>query len=363
MHYEGVHWDPRYPQTTDVVSRMYAPVTEIEEFLATHRDKPYLLCEYAHSMGNSFGAVHKYLDLAYREPLFQGGFIWDFADQALRRTDPGGREYFGYGGDFGDAPHDSDFSGNGIVFADRTLKPLAQEVRYLYQGYRLSVSADKVTVENRHLATTSSAHECVVTVAREGRVLQEEVLETAVAPGASQVYALPVTVPTAPGEYTVDVSFRLRRTTRWAPAGHEVAHEQTVVVVPGSVPARRAAAPEVVYGIHNVGVRGRHFTALFSRLHGGCVSYRYGLTPDGGRELLRSVPRPSFWHAPTSNEIGWGGPAQDGAWLVASRYAAGRPRPRAARGRADRRRRARQLPVRAAHGARGGVRALLPGGR
>ena len=135
---------------------------EIEEFLATHRDKPYVLCEYAHSMGNSFGAVHKYVDLAYREPLFQGGFIWDFADQALRRTDPGGREYFGYGGDFGDAPHDSDFSGNGIVFADRTLKPLAQEVRYLYQGYRLSVSSDKVTVENRHLATSSSAHECVV---------------------------------------------------------------------------------------------------------------------------------------------------------------------------------------------------------
>lgn len=321
VHYEGVHWDPRYPQTTDVVSRMYAPAAEIEEFLATHRDKPYLLCEYAHAMGNSFGAVHKYVDLAYREPLFQGGFIWDFADQALRRTDPSGREYFGYGGDFGDAPHDSDFSGNGIVFADRTLKPLAQEVRYLYQGYRLSVDGDKVTVENRHLATPSSAHECVVTLAREGRVLQEEVLETAVVPGTSQIYALPVTVPTAPGEYTVDVSFRLRRTTRWAPAGHEVAHEQAVVVVPGSTPTRRAAAPEVVYGIHNVGVRGRHFTALFSRLHGGLLSYRYGLTPDGGRELLRSVPQPCFWHAPTSNESGWGAPAHDGAWLLASRYA------------------------------------------
>ena len=145
-------------------------------------------------------------------------------------------------------------------------------MRYLYQGYRLAVSGDKVMVENRHLATASSAHECVVTVAREGRVLQEEVLETAVAPGASQVYALPVTVPTTPGEYTVDVSFRLRRTTRWASAGHEVAHEQTVVVVPGSAPVRRAPAPEVVRGLHNVGVRGRHFTALFSRVHGGLCS-------------------------------------------------------------------------------------------
>ena len=124
VHYEGVYWDPRYPETTDVVSRMYPPADEIEEFLTAHRDKPYILCEYAHAMGNAFGAVDKYLDLAYREPLFQGGFIWDFADQAVRLTDRYGREYFGYGGDSGEAPHDADFCGNGILFADRTPQAL-----------------------------------------------------------------------------------------------------------------------------------------------------------------------------------------------------------------------------------------------
>ena len=123
---------------------------------------------------------------------FQGGLHLGLRGPgAAAAPTPAAASTSAYGGDFGDAPHDSDFSGNGIVFADRTLKPIAQEVRYLYQGYRLAVSGDKVTVENRHLATASSAHECVVTVAREGRVLQEEVLETAVAPGASQVYALP----------------------------------------------------------------------------------------------------------------------------------------------------------------------------
>ena len=84
VHYEGVHWDPRYPQTTDVASQMYTPAAEVEAYLATHRDKPFLMCEYAHAMGNSFGAVDGYVDLAWREPLFQGGFIWDFADQAIR---------------------------------------------------------------------------------------------------------------------------------------------------------------------------------------------------------------------------------------------------------------------------------------
>ncbi|MCB0887108.1 MAG: glycoside hydrolase family 2, partial [Propionibacteriaceae bacterium] len=82
VHYEGVDWDPRHPETTDIVSKMYTPAAEVEAFLQDNRDKPLILCEFAHAMGNSFGAVDRYLDLAYREPLFQGGFIWDFADQA-----------------------------------------------------------------------------------------------------------------------------------------------------------------------------------------------------------------------------------------------------------------------------------------
>ena len=118
------------------------------------------MCEYAHAMGNSFGAVDKYLDLAYAEPLFQGGFIWDFADQAIALTDRYGREYFGYGGDCGEAPHDGDFCGNGILFADHTAKPILAEVRYFYQGFGITVERDRFTIENRHLFTNSAAYEC-----------------------------------------------------------------------------------------------------------------------------------------------------------------------------------------------------------
>ena len=331
VHYEGVHWDPRHPRTSDVASQMYTPADEVEDYLRTHRDKPFILCEYAHAMGNSFGAVDRYLDLAYREPLFQGGFIWDFADQAIALTDRYGRPYLGYGGDCGEAPNDAEFCGNGILFADHTPTPKLQEVRYLYQPFRIVISGDVVTVENRHLFTDSAGYDCVVTLRSQGVVLDERTIDTAVAPRTSEKYSLPFAVPAAPGEYTVDVSFRLRRATRWAPAGHEVAWEQAVRVVPGAVAPRRSAAPELVDGIHNIGVRGEHFTALFSKLHGGLVSYRYGLTPDGGHELLRSMPRPSFWHAPTSNEQGWRMPFRDGQWLLASRYAdvdrSGEPNP------------------------------------
>ncbi|NTW40794.1 MAG: DUF4981 domain-containing protein [Cellulomonadaceae bacterium] len=323
VHYEGVHWDPRYPETTDVVSQMYTAAAEIEDWLRTHRDKPFILCEYAHAMGNSFGAVDKYLDLADREPLFQGGFIWDFADQAVRLTDRWGREYFGYGGDSGEAPSDYEFSANGIVFADRSPTPKIQEVRYLYQPFRIAISHDEFEIDNRQLFTGTSGLDCVITLRREGTVIAEHLIDTDVAPGTSKVYALPTALPRAAGEYSIDVSLRLRRATPWAPAGHEVAWEQQVIVVTGSTPAPARVletAPTLVEGIHNFGVRGKHFLALFSRLHGGLVSYRYGLTSDGGRELLKAIPHPNFWHAPTSNERGWGMPFRDGQWLLASRY-------------------------------------------
>lgn len=320
VHYEGVDWDPRHPETTDILSRMYTPAAQIDAYLADHPGKPMILCEYAHAMGNSFGGVGEYLALSAREPRFQGGFIWDFADQAIELTDRHGVRYFGYGGDNGEAPHDGDFCGNGIFFADHSPTPKTQEVAKLYQGLRISVTAESFTVESRLLATPSSAYECRVTLAREGVVLEEATVETDVAPGASASYPLPVRIPAEPAEYAVLVSFRLREATRWADAGHEVAWGQAVVGA-WTPPARVSApAPRVVHGIHNTGVHGANFHVLFSRLHGGLVSYRFGDGADGGRELLSGVVRPNFWHAPTSNERGWGGPAADGPWLLASRY-------------------------------------------
>ncbi|ACZ29951.1 glycoside hydrolase family 2 TIM barrel [Xylanimonas cellulosilytica DSM 15894] len=332
VHYEGVHWDPRYPETSDVVSRMYAPAEEIEKYLASHREKPYILCEYAHAMGNSFGAVDKYTELAYREELFQGGFIWDFADQAVPLVDRHGRSFLGYGGDAGEAPHDGEFCGNGIVFADRTPTPKLAEVSRLYQPLHLDVSDDVVRVHNRNLFTDAGVYAGEVVVRREGVLVSTTPLALALAPGEAVTVPLGVKVPRAPGEYTIDVTFALRQATAWAPAGHVVASGQAVITpVVEPVETTRPPVvepvettprpPRLVRGIHNVGVHGDHFTTLFSQVHGGLQSYRYGITRDGGHELLASVPKPSFWHAPTSNERGWGMPFEDGGWLLASRYA------------------------------------------
>lgn len=134
IHYEGVHHNRIFEDTiSDVESRMYASPGEVEEYLKNEPKKPYLLCEYMHCMGNSVGGLGEYMALLERYPMYQGGFIWDFIDQALFVKDEvTGEMVLRYGGDFDDRPSDYEFSGNGILFADRTGKPAAQEVSYYY---------------------------------------------------------------------------------------------------------------------------------------------------------------------------------------------------------------------------------------
>lgn len=134
VHYEGVSVNRAYEdQISDVESRMYAYPQEIIDYMENHPKKPYLLCEYMHDMGNSLGGMNSYMELLAKYESYQGGFIWDYIDQALWVEDEiTGKKVLRYGGDFDDRPSDYEFSGNGILFADRSEKPAMQEVRYYY---------------------------------------------------------------------------------------------------------------------------------------------------------------------------------------------------------------------------------------
>lgn len=132
VHYEGVFWNREFSDISDVESRMYASPKEVRHYLENDPQKPFLLCEYMHDMGNSIGGMGSYMKLSEEFPMYQGGFIWDYIDQALWYENPYGEQVLGYGGDFGDRPTDYAFSGNGILFADGTEKPAMQEVRYWY---------------------------------------------------------------------------------------------------------------------------------------------------------------------------------------------------------------------------------------
>ena len=315
VHYEGIFHDRSYPDTSDMESQMYTPVAGIRQFLKEHRDKPFICCEYMHAMGNSCGALYKYTDLTEEEELYQGGFIWDYVDQAIRRKDRYGREYFAYGGDLGDRPNDGNFSGDGIVDGNRNPTPKLTEVKYCYQGISAKITEQEIEVINRNLFTDAKQYQCLVSLEKEGKLLTEKELNVSVPPLSQKTFPLPFAIPEEAGEYCVTVSFRLRQEVVWAEKGFESAFSQEVFR--RGVPAedKNPVPVKVIYGNYNIGVQGEHFEALFSKLYGGLVSYRYK-----GKELLAGQVRPNFWRPPTDNDRGNMMAFRYAQWKTASLY-------------------------------------------
>ena len=315
VHYEGVFHDRSYNDTSDMESQMYPSVKMIEDFLANDRSKPFICCEYTHAMGNSCGAMHKYTDLTDTEPLYQGGFVWDYIDQSIYKKDRYGKEFQAYGGDFGERPTDYNFSGNGIAYGgERDASPKMQEVKFNYQNITAEVSKNEVKVINKNLFVNTDTFDCYVTVARDGKVIRKKALETHVEPLSSEVYALPVPVETIPGEYTVTVSFHLKEDKVWAQRGHELAFGQCVYSIEKAEKVCNKK-PVVIRSPHNLGVRGDNFEVMFTILYGGLASYKYA-----GREMIQAIPKPNFWRAPVDNDNGNMMQARYAQWKIASMY-------------------------------------------
>ena len=336
VHYEGLFHDRSYNDTSDMESQMYPSVEAIKEFLAKDDSKPFICCEYTHAMGNSCGAMHKYTDLTDTEPKYQGGFIWDYIDQSIYKKDRYGKEFQAYGGDFGERPTDYNFSGNGIAYGgDREPSPKMQEVKFNYQNITAEVTADTVKVLNKNLFVNTDTFDCKVTLAKNGKVIRTEALETAVEPLSTKEYKLPFGKAEAVGEYTVTVSFHLKEEKVWASAGHEIAFGQYVYQVKEAVSNGKSDSaetaiiaekdvcvsdafvkkPQIIRSTHNIGVRGEHFEVMFSVLNGGLVSYKYA-----GKEMIEAIPKPNFWRAPTDNDCGNLMQMRYAQWKVASMY-------------------------------------------
>lgn len=325
VHYEGIFNDDRFPDISDLYSRMYPSVESIENFIQMHPDKPFICCEYSHAMGNSCGAMHKYTQLAARYPQYQGGFIWDYIDQSLKTKNSFGEDYDAYGGDFGDRPHDGNFCGNGIVYSNRQPSPKMQEVKYNYQGIFVEFQEkNKVSIVNQNLFTSTQEYLCRVRLCKEGIFMFESQMDTDVAPLSAKTYRLPFSIPKAEGEYSIDVSFHLKEDTLWAKADHEVAFGQHIVSVGKGyeLPLQFCCGEKthplhLVDGKHNLGIEGDDFRVMFSKITGQITSYCYA-----GRELLMQPIRPNFWRAPVDNDRGNAMMQRYAQWKIASLYGA-----------------------------------------
>ena len=328
VHYEGVCNDRRYNDTSDMESRMYPSAAYVKDFLQKDRSKPYLLCEYTHAMGNSCGGMHKYTDLTDEEPLFQGGFIWDYIDQSIYHKDRYGKEVLGYGGDFDDRPCDYNFSGNGIAYGgERMPSPKMQEVKFNYQNISIQIQDDQFTVINKNLFTNTDVYDCKISLTLDGRQIADTKVDIGVEPLSQQTYQLPrwryltpwskeeLWMATDAGEYVVTVSFVLKEDTLWAQRGHEVAFGQGIYEIEAPQQRKPQSYMKVTDGTYNLGIKGEHFEVLFDKGGKGLVSYVYG-----GREMIKAIPKPNFWRAPTDNDNGNQMPFRYAQWKLASMY-------------------------------------------
>lgn len=316
VHYEGVFWNRDYPDVSDIESQMYTTPEGVEAYLQKHTDKPFILCEYMHAMGNSLGGLELYTQLADKYPQYQGAFIWDYIDQSLLRRNEFGEDVLTYGGDWDDRPADYEFCGNGLVFADRTITPKVQEVKYLYSDIRLIPDETGVTIVNDRLFADTSDSLFVARLRKNGETIWEESYQFIVPAGQEQRFDLAFPQVREVAEYTYEVVQLTAEDSLWAPAGHELVFGQCVHQIEGKAAEKVSQSGlRLVQGDNNIGVHGPGFSILFSLVHGGLASYK-----KDGREYLTSVPKATFWRASTDNDRGCKHGFDRGIWLQASLY-------------------------------------------
>jgi beta-galactosidase len=313
VHYEGVFWNREYEKTSDMESRMYAKAVDIEEYLNNDPPKPYISCEYMHSMGNSTGGMMKYTELEDKYTMYQGGFIWDYGDQALYRKLPNGKETLSYGGDFTDRPSDYNFSGNGLIYANREASPKAQEVKYLYQNIKLFPDKNGVNIKNKSLFINTDKFDFYYKVEKEGVLLEEGTTKVSVDAGEEKYVELPFGDYNCSEELVFTVSLVLSEDTLWAAKGHEVAFGQKVYEKKEAAKPNCTSTLKVVHGDVNIGVHGKDFKVIFSKQEGGIVSLRYS-----GKEFITRTPKTYYWRATTDNDRGNKHEFKCAQWLSAS---------------------------------------------
>jgi len=323
VHYERAELGPN----TDIFCPMYDRIEQIVEYAENYDDRPLILCEYSHAMGNSNGNLKDYWDAIYKYERLQGGFIWDWVDQGLRQPVPGrpGEFYFAFGGDF-EPPgvyHDDNFLMNGLVSADRVPHPGLLEVKKVYQYITVTpvdLARGRVEITNGYAFIDLEAFEGFWEFKADDDVIASGRLpKLNIAPSESRVVSLPLpsTTPQPGVEYWLDLSFRLSADTRWADRGHEVAWEQFRLDLEVTAPGLNVAdmPPLSVEGDEGrVAVSGDGFTVRFDLADGTISSWLAD-----GTELMASGPRPNFWRAPTDNDRGNDMPNRCAPWKAASK--------------------------------------------
>ncbi len=315
IHYEGEHHareeTGKEGCVSDVASQMYTAIPKLIRQARDGSKRPLILCEYAHAMGNGPGMLKDYWDTFYKYRRLQGGCVWDWIDQGLRKYTDEGKSYFAYGGDFGDYPNDGAFLINGLIFPDRTPSPGLVEYKKAIEPVKaeeVDLAAGRIRLINRYDFSDLSHLTACWTVTCNGRTTQKgTVTLPAVKAGGKRTLTIPWQSPPhapADSEYHLNLSFRVAAETSWAQAGHEVAWAQFRLPVQAARRAPRDQTEETVpvryeHARHEMRIFGDDFVMTFDMVRGRLNEWSYAQGT-----VVHEGPRLNVWRAPTDNDRG-----------------------------------------------------------
>ncbi|KAE9411499.1 intracellular beta-galactosidase BgaD [Gymnopus androsaceus JB14] len=312
VHYEA----DRLAQTVDILSQMYSSVDIITAYAEDPKStKPLVLCEYIHSMGCGPGAIKEYIDAFYKYPLLMGGFAWEWSNHGLLTTNEDGKEYYAYGGDFGDEPNDGNFVMDGLLFSNHTPAPGLIEYKKAIEPVQLiGGNEKKLEIINRYDFLTLDHLKCEWEVVGDGytRPGTEIAIPTGIKPGktATLVIDNPVQASSLPaGEGYLTIIFTLKEATSWAPAGHEVANGQILIkpqilqrhsylsTMYRTVTSFTSSSFTVTQKDKRLVVSGKESQWDFDMTCGHLVAW-----VKGGKQIFSSPPVMDFYRALTDND-------------------------------------------------------------
>ena len=305
---------------SDIYCPMYKSIDFIAEFARSDDTRPLILCEYAHAMGNSVGNLQDYRDVIDKYPNLQGGFIWDWVDQTFLKYDKQGNKYWAYGGDMGDSgiPNDSNFCANGLVQADRTLKPHIWEVKKVYQSIQFeAVDDDRSVIEvfNNYDFINFSNFRFEWEIKVDGKEIYRDYFSSIeIKPHQSRMVFLtmPKIKPEPGAEYFLTIKAVTRTGKNLVPKNHIVAWEQFKLPFENPKTHRKLSDLPAIqtqeYGSLII-ISGRDFRILFDKQNGNISSFNYD-----GSELLKQGPKLNLWRPPTDNDLGNGMPERCAIW-------------------------------------------------
>jgi len=294
---------------TDIVAPMYPGISHMKAYAASDKERPFIMCEYSHAMGNSNGNFQEYFDIIEHSPRMQGGCIWDWVDQGITTHDAKGTEFLAYGGDLGgkDMQNDENFCANGLINANRIPHPGLAEVKKVYQDIRFSydTATSKLSIKNLYQYTNLTQFNFKLELVKNGKVVDTHTFNTGAAPGRTgsdtHIFEFDGT-----SEYFLNAYALTQQATDLVPAGHEVAREQFNLGKGNYFTAKNVQ--EVAKGKLKYKKKGNTLTFEAGNAEGSFDLEKGMLTSYTSKKedkaVITNFPIPYFWRAPTDNDFG-----------------------------------------------------------